>query len=1497
MRSWRQNCKFGNVFAFLAPSALPARVIAHACVKTGDSAAGGRFGSYSPEPQFLFSDLTADQRMANHPAHLCHMGSTLPKKSERAGQSSGLPGNTEQNTCLRLRSVQNVLPIRHRCTREAMTGLILLMRGRSMVSTGSGGKTPRAVPYAKRVPMDLTVSRNRTTLALGGLLALTLGTGTLQATTNNPLLLATSTSVPIILTCSTTGGQGSATVVIQSAASLTGTNKVVVTLGTLLPGISVTPAAAQTLNSTTTSITYTFTMTGAAAGCASLGTAAGGTFNFLAASNTGTSNTDLGVAVETVINSGLTVSGSPVTISCTVNGSTYTPGSAQNVSVTSAVSGGMAFTSSVSPTSSWLTVNPLPGGVATATPYTFTVAGCPTTGAAGSHLNATITLATASSVSISISVTLNLIAPQASSLIVTPNTISLTCTQTGSSSPYTYTPGPAQTVAVTAPASTAFTVSTSLALPTWLGVSSTSGGSFTGGTASSTAVQFQVVPQAGCGNPGALLSTQTATIHLSDPPALDQTIPVTLQIVSASPLTAAPSSPSLSYTKGSGVAAYKDVVISSSTKPSPNFQVDTSTLPAWLNVNLTTGTASATGTTVRFSSTSVADSLAPGRYSGTVNVKASGYAVLPVTFSLSVTNPAPKLSVDSTSKAISWTVGQPSPTSSFTLTSSDSPIAYSIKTGGSLAPIISSNELSGLAYSFGTTIQVTFNPLVFAAATPGTVLTGTATITWGSLNATIVVTFSATIVSPGAIVTGISPASLPTAVPGTKYYPVLTGSGFVVGTDPTQKTVVGVVPQNSTTMQTDTNVSATVLTSSTIALTITVPATTDLNLPFSPSGPGGPVTIGVCNPTPRSCIIPTGSITFSIGSNPAISAITSASTFIQVTPGPGVYPTVAPFDLISIFGTNFCSSGATGCSSNATLPGVLNASLIYSTALNEPNSGNPVSVTFYPHDGPYTSGSSTYGSAPLLFVTNDQINLAVPVGVSTLLPAGGLADIVVSFGTGNSAPSTVNIAPNDPGIFAVGTDGQGVGAILNNANYAAVTSSNPAGMRLLSTDSDWVDIYMTGLGVPGSSGGSCITPTAYMTALGLSGAAIDGAVIQSAVLNHLSPIPLAPCLQTLPTVNIGGLPGLVNFAGWVTDSIAGLYQVNVQLPSISAGAFVDASNNPISLPITGPVQLPVQVVLGTGLSQTTSQSNVTIWVTPRLKVTDPDTHTTASPLNTLTETCTVSVSCTLPPVLATGGSGTFQYTLTSGLLPPGLSLSAGGVISGIPAANTGGQYTLTVTATDSSNIPVTGTVTFILTVNADLFMTSLTSGTLTGAFGTAKALTTLTATGGTFPYVYSITSPSAAVPGLGGDGSVVTGGNVAMTVLTPAGTYPLSVYATDSSSPQLNGTFNATVKIGLKMTIPAPATQATGTSLPTICTVTAASGNTSGTIGYTLDATSRGRGFAIDPNSGAITQATAVTAGSYTLTVTATDSGTLPAGATSFGTGTATVSVTITPGS
>jgi uncharacterized protein (TIGR03437 family) len=953
--------------------------------------------------------------------------------------------------------------------------------------------------------------------------------------------------------------------------------------------------------------------------------------------------------------------------------------------------------------------------------------------------------------------------------------------------------------------------------------------------------------------------------------------------------------------KGSGTAGHVDINITSSTSPSPFFAMDTSSLPIWLTVDATTGTATVAGKSLRFSSTNVADTLAPGTYNATVRLKVSGFADLSIPMSLLVNNKAPKLSVaasEGTTRNLQWTIGTPVPTPVITILSSDSPIAYAATSGGTLKPTISPAQQKGLAYSFGTQIGVSFDPLIFAAAQPGATLTGTVTLTWGTPASTIVVTFNVTILSPGATLSGVTPASIPTAAAGQTFSVTLTGTGFVPSTDASLRTKVGIIVGGiGNTIVTDTNIAVTVTNPSNITLVITSPAVADPNLPFAQSGAGGTVMLGICNPGGASCNLATGTVTLTIGSGPIIQAVTSASAFQQVS-APAL-PSIAPYDMLSIFGANFCSSGGTGCSNTQLLYGTPDpVSLRFPATLSpdrilSPVPANPrdLSVTFLIH------GGAAIANAPLLFATNGQINLMVPAAVSAYV--GSTVDIQVNFGYGVSPAATllqsskfqVNVIATDPGIFAVGSDGQGDGAALN-LSWALISSTNPAGMRSTGADSDTIQLYVTGLGAPdgtannasaggGGSPADCITVASYLTSLNArtgvtSWTDVDGTVIQSSLLNT-GRFPPCEASAYVPTVTIGGVAATVTYAGFVPDTVAGLYQINVLLPGTSDGSFAPMSGAPVST-ILAPMQLPVQIT-SNGL---TSQNGVSIWVAPRLKV-DPPTVVSG----------TVGIPWATPAnlVVASEGTSSYRYAITSGVLPAGLTLTAAtGAIAGTPAANTAGLYTVTVTATDSAVVPVTGSVTFNLTIAGGLFMTTASASPYTANFGTANAALTpvITATGGTAPYTFAITAPGTLPQGM----TVSSTGRVGISTLTPAGTYHVTVRATDSAASPLTGTVNFDVVVNLRMANSAPATQSTGTG--GILTTVSATGNT-GTIVYTLDDPSLTLGLAIDASTGDVTPGTAPSGAPVSITVTATDSVTLAPGAAVFGAGTKTVTVQVVP--
>ncbi|WP_051670000.1 putative Ig domain-containing protein [Bryobacter aggregatus] len=133
-----------------------------------------------------------------------------------------------------------------------------------------------------------------------------------------------------------------------------------------------------------------------------------------------------------------------------------------------------------------------------------------------------------------------------------------------------------------------------------------------------------------------------------------------------------------------------------------------------------------------------------------------------------------------------------------------------------------------------------------------------------------------------------------------------------------------------------------------------------------------------------------------------------------------------------------------------------------------------------------------------------------------------------------------------------------------------------------------------------------------------------------------------------------------------------------------------------------------------------------------------------------------------------GGTGTITYSLTSGSLPPGLSLSPAGVISGTPT--TIGSSTFTLRATDSAGATANGNFTLLVSAPVITFTTRmLHSGTINQAYNQ-----TIVVSGGTAPYSFLI-SDGALPPGL----TLSSGGTISGAP-TATGTYVFTVRATDA---------------------------------------------------------------------------------------------------------------------
>ncbi len=118
---------------------------------------------------------------------------------------------------------------------------------------------------------------------------------------------------------------------------------------------------------------------------------------------------------------------------------------------------------------------------------------------------------------------------------------------------------------------------------------------------------------------------------------------------------------------------------------------------------------------------------------------------------------------------------------------------------------------------------------------------------------------------------------------------------------------------------------------------------------------------------------------------------------------------------------------------------------------------------------------------------------------------------------------------------------------------------------------------------------------------------------------------------------------------------------------------------------------------------------------------------------------TVGIPYSPPALAATGGSGPLNWSSVSGNLPPGISLSAQGLITGTPTQ--AGPFTFQVRATDPvTNLNATQSLSINVTAPLLVSTISLANGTIGIAYSQ-----TLQATGGTPPYSWSATGQPAGL--------------------------------------------------------------------------------------------------------------------------------------------------------
>jgi uncharacterized protein YhjY with autotransporter beta-barrel domain len=612
--------------------------------------------------------------------------------------------------------------------------------------------------------------------------------------------------------------------------------------------------------------------------------------------------------------------------------------------------------------------------------------------------------------------------------------------------------------------------------------------------------------------------------------------------------------------------------------------------------------------------------------------------------------------------------------------------------------------------------------------------------------------------------------------------------------------------------------------------------------------------------------------------------------------------TVPPAVVAAAYGSlNLTTSGGTGPYTYALTAGALPAGMSVSSAgvlSGTPTAGGTFNFTVRVTDS--STGTGPYnGTRAYSFTVNVPTITLNPTTLTAMTVGSSVSQNVTASGGTSSYVYSISAGALPPGLSLASTGAlTGTPTAAGPFNFTVTATDSSTGTGPYTGSRAYSVTVAPGLPVAGAvSATVAYGSSANAITLNLSGGAPASVAVASAAA-HGTATASGTSITYTPTAGYAGTDSFTYTAtNGVGTSSPATVSVTVSAPTLvitpsASWSATDGVSYSQTLTWSGgsaPYSGYSVTGLPAGLTVTgSSASGVTISGTPTVAgsfsvtaaATDSSTGTgpfTKSQIFTLAVAApTMSMTPagpTLTPVYgsafsqsfsASGGVGPYTYVL-AGSLPTGLSWNAAtATLSGTPTQS--GNFPVTVTATDQSTgagAPFSIAIGYTLAISAPTI--SLTPVSLPGGAIGVSYTASISASGGIGSYAYTI-SAGALPTGV----SLNSSSGALSGTPTAAGSFNFTVRASDANS--FAGTRAYTVAVGVPTLTLTPASlPAAAVSVPYSVTFSAAGGTAS--YSYARTSGVLPSGITLNPGTGVLA-GTTVQAGSFPITVRATDSST-----------------------